>query len=101
MWALNRLCGASVTIDPPRCNHLAAALSPDAGSPQTWLGERTEMKDRRREHSDRVAKPLRVGARVFLAHTQPGFEPVAWSEVAAKIEGAREIGGRVVPGRNG
>ncbi len=37
----------------------------------------------------------------YLAHTQPGLEGVAWSEIAARVPGARERGWRVIPGRNG
>ena len=44
---------------------------------------------------------LRIGADTFIAHTQPGFETVAWSEIAAKVADAREIGQRGVPERNG
>src|SRR5947208_3067369 len=38
---------------------------------------------------------------MLVAHTQPGFEPVAWSEIAAKVDGAREVIRRSVPNRNG
>src|SRR5271154_734340 len=47
------------------------------------------------------APPLRLGANAFVAHTQPGLEVVAWSEIVAKVEGASEIGRRGVPERNG
>jgi tRNA (guanine6-N2)-methyltransferase len=44
---------------------------------------------------------LRAGRGVYLVHTQPGFEPVAWSEISARVEGARRIGTRSVPDRAG
>ncbi len=45
--------------------------------------------------------PLRAGAAVYLAHTQPGFEAVAQSEIAARIPGARAIALRTAPDRAG
>jgi len=69
--------------------------------------------------------PLVFGPRIYLAQTQPGFEGVAWSEIAARCGGtnsdqeatplprvaatpkvrggfaARELGRRSVPGRAG
>jgi tRNA (guanine6-N2)-methyltransferase len=44
---------------------------------------------------------LRLVAGLYAAHTQPGFEPILSSEIAARIEGARESGRRVIPGRAG
>jgi tRNA (guanine6-N2)-methyltransferase len=47
------------------------------------------------------APPLRLRPNLFIAHTQPGLEAVAWSEIAAKVTGAVEIGRRSIPERNG
>jgi tRNA (guanine6-N2)-methyltransferase len=48
-------------------------------------------------------KPFRFGPNIYLAHTQPGFEAIAWSEIAARCAGARvqELARRVVPDRVG
>ena len=45
--------------------------------------------------------PLRFGPRLFIAQTQPGFEPIAWSEIASRVPGAREQAHRQVPDRAG
>ncbi len=45
--------------------------------------------------------PLRAGAGVYIAQTQPGFESIAWSEIAAKIPRATRLGTRTVPARAG
>ncbi len=45
--------------------------------------------------------PLRAGRNVYIVQTQPGFESIAWEEVAARVEGARLIGFRTVPERAG
>ena len=57
--------------------------------------------------------PLRFGPNVYLAHTQPGFEGVAWDEIASSFGqtsgehrfgqrlSARELGRRNVPDRAG
>ncbi len=44
---------------------------------------------------------IRAGPNVFVAHTQPGFEGVAQSELAAVAGGFRALGRRIIPGRNG
>lgn len=44
---------------------------------------------------------LRPVPNTFIAQTQPGFESIAWSEVAARVGAARELGRRQIPGRCG
>jgi 23S rRNA G2445 N2-methylase RlmL len=44
---------------------------------------------------------IRFGRDLYAAQTQPGFEAVVWSEIAARIPDAREVGRRVAPGRAG
>jgi len=44
---------------------------------------------------------LRAGPGVYLAHTQPGLESVAWSEIIARIPNAEKLGTRSVPQRAG
>ena len=48
-------------------------------------------------------KPFKFGAHIYLAQTQPGFEPIAWGEIAARYGrgAAAEIGRRTVPERVG
>jgi tRNA (guanine6-N2)-methyltransferase len=46
-------------------------------------------------------RPIRLGPNLYIAQTQPGLESVLWSEVAARVTGAREAGRRVVPERAG
>ena len=49
------------------------------------------------------SKPFKFGPNVYLAQTQPGFEPIAWNEIAARCdgEGVAELARRVVPDRVG
>ena len=47
------------------------------------------------------APALRFGPRLFIAQTQPGFESIAWSEIASRVPGAREMAHRQVPDRAG
>ena len=44
---------------------------------------------------------LRLGPGLFIAQTQPGFEPIAWSEIASRVPGSREQAHRQVPERAG
>ena len=44
---------------------------------------------------------LRFGPRLFIAQTQPGFESIAWSEIASRVPGAREQAHRQVSDRAG
>ena len=53
----------------------------------------------RAKRSERSA--LRAGRDVYIVQTQPGFETLAWEEIAARVEGAQLIGFRTVPGRAG
>ncbi len=48
-------------------------------------------------------KPFKFGAHIYLAQTQPGFEPIAWNEIAARYDRglAAELGRRLVPERVG
>jgi tRNA (guanine6-N2)-methyltransferase len=62
----------------------------------------------RRSEGTGLGAPLRLGPNLYLAQTQPGFEGVAWEEIAAHIgqrdraaPGAREVGRRNVPDRTG
>jgi tRNA (guanine6-N2)-methyltransferase len=53
-----------------------------------------------RERSERY-RPLHFRPGLYIAQTQPGFEPIAASEIAARIKGAREAARRVVHDRAG
>jgi tRNA (guanine6-N2)-methyltransferase len=48
-------------------------------------------------------KPFKFGPHLYLAQTQPGFEPIAWNEIAARYdrEDTAEVGRRLVPDRVG
>ena len=48
-------------------------------------------------------KPFKFGPHIYLAQTQPGFEPIAWNEIAARYGRAdtAELGRRLVPARVG
>jgi tRNA (guanine6-N2)-methyltransferase len=48
-------------------------------------------------------KPFKFGAHIYLAQTQPGFEPIAANEIAARYDRNRtvELGRRMVPERVG
>jgi tRNA G46 methylase TrmB len=48
-------------------------------------------------------KPFKFSAHIYLAQTQPGFEPIAWNEIAARYGGGKtaELGRRLVPDRVG
>jgi tRNA (guanine6-N2)-methyltransferase len=46
-------------------------------------------------------RPIRPGHNLYVAQTQPGFESVLWSEIAAREPSARELGRRVIPERAG
>jgi len=66
-----------------------------------------------RTQGNDLALPFRFGPNIYLAQTQPGFEGVAWEEIAASFkdaseayragpfEGVRELGRRNVPDRAG
>ena len=48
-------------------------------------------------------KPFKFGPHIYLAQTQPGFEPIAWNEIAARYGrgNTAELGRRLVPDRVG
>ena len=48
-------------------------------------------------------KPFKFGAHLYLAQTQPGFEAIAWNEIAVRCgrDGVAEVGRRLVPDRVG
>jgi len=46
-------------------------------------------------------RPIRLGPNLYVAHTQPGFESIAWSEIAARVPNARWIAARTVGDRAG
>jgi tRNA (guanine6-N2)-methyltransferase len=48
-------------------------------------------------------KPFKFGAHIYLAQTQPGFEPIAANEIGARFDRNRiaELGRRLVPERVG
>jgi tRNA (guanine6-N2)-methyltransferase len=94
-----------------------------SGPPAGWAGGATARDNSakrlsrfinlaRTQGSD-LALPFRFGPNVYLAQTQPGFEGVAWEEIAASFKdasetyragplgGARELGRRNVPDRAG
>ncbi len=45
--------------------------------------------------------PLRAAPGVYIVQTQPGFQSIAWSEIAAEIPRATKLGTRTVPERAG
>jgi tRNA (guanine6-N2)-methyltransferase len=55
----------------------------------------------RMEKPRAMQAPLRFGPGVYLVQTQPGFESIAWNEIAARIPDAKKLGTRSVPERNG
>jgi len=62
---------------------------------------RARPQPRTDARADDSPRPLRFGPRLFIAQTQPGFEPIAWSEIASRAPGARELARRQVPDRAG
>jgi tRNA (guanine6-N2)-methyltransferase len=62
---------------------------------------RTRERAKRPERDAQAPRSIRLFPSTFIAHTQPGLEGVAWSEIAARVPGARESGRRVVPERAG
>ena len=48
-------------------------------------------------------KPFKFGAHLYLAQTQPGFEAIAWNEIAVRCgrDDVAEVGRRLVPDRVG
>jgi tRNA (guanine6-N2)-methyltransferase len=62
---------------------------------------RAKHKPRQDPHAAASPRPLHFVPGLYIAQTQPGLEPVAWSEIAARIRDAREQASRVVPDRTG
>jgi len=62
-----------------------------ANQPQAGAARRTARETPR----------LRLAPNLYIAQTQPGFETVIASEIAARVPGSREIARRVVPERAG
>lgn len=62
---------------------------------------RTKPPAKREREAHQTRPSLRIGPGTYIAHTQPGFEPVAWSEVEHRIKGARQIALRTTPDRAG
>jgi tRNA (guanine6-N2)-methyltransferase len=62
---------------------------------------RTRERARPAEPKGRAPRPIRLFPDTYVAHTQPGLEGVVFSEIAARVPGARESGRRVVPERAG
>src|SRR5262245_24875645 len=62
---------------------------------------RAPHRGARVESSPQAPPPLRFGPRLFIAQTQPGFEPLAWSEIEARVPSARERARRQVGDRAG
>jgi len=57
---------------------------------------------RPRRANPKPPKPFKFGAQIYLAQTQPGFEPIAWNEIAVRYGGGTaELGRRLVPDRVG
>jgi len=87
-------------------------FEPRALNKDPHLAPRANLSRRRGEGTFYEAS-FRLGANLYLAQTQPGFERVAWEEIAANFEnaseargsnrvaGARELGRRTVPNRAG
>ncbi|HYA35100.1 MAG TPA: THUMP domain-containing class I SAM-dependent methyltransferase [Candidatus Binataceae bacterium] len=48
-----------------------------------------------------AAASIRAAADIFIVHTQPGFESIAWNEIETRIPGSRLIATRVTPDRAG
>jgi len=63
--------------------------------------DRHAARDRKPAAERAEPHPIRFGPKLYIAHTQPGFEAIAAEEIAGRIRGAREIARRVVPDRAG
>jgi len=67
--------------------------------------KRPDFRERKPPERRNLARstlaPLRFGPEVYLIQTQPGFESIAWNEIAARIPNAKKLGTRTVPERNG
>jgi tRNA (guanine6-N2)-methyltransferase len=62
---------------------------------------RTRERGKPPEREAPSPRPIRLFPDTYVVHTQPGLEGVAFSEIAARVPGARESGRRVVPERAG
>src|SRR5579862_8533994 len=62
---------------------------------------RARKPPERRDVPRSTQPPLRFGPNVFLVQTQPGFESIAWNEIAIGIPDAKKLGTRTIPNRNG
>jgi tRNA (guanine6-N2)-methyltransferase len=62
---------------------------------------RTRDRVRPDERGAQAPRSIRLGPAMYVAHTQPGLESIAWSEIAQHEPGAREAGRRMVPERAG
>jgi tRNA (guanine6-N2)-methyltransferase len=62
---------------------------------------RTRERPKPTERGAQAPRSIRLFPNTYVAQTQPGLEGVAWSEIAARVPGARESGRRVVPERAG
>jgi tRNA (guanine6-N2)-methyltransferase len=61
----------------------------------------THIANRRSPQPHPGPAPIRLAPDLYAAHTQPGFESILSSEIAARVEGSREAGRRIAPGRAG
>jgi len=65
-------------------------LSRKATSSQLIPTPTNISRDRNSAQGNAPAPPFRLGPNVYLAQTQPGFEGVAWQEIAARVGAALE-----------
>ena len=85
---------------PPRDKGAAPRRARSSQFPKRF--ESRERRPSKREDVSRATpQPLRAGPGVYVVQTQPGFETIAWNEIAARIVNAKKIGTRTVPDRNG
>jgi hypothetical protein len=82
-------------------------------APHKRLTEHSRSINSARARDNDAAPSFRFGPNIYLAQTQPGFESVAWEEIAASFNNAteardlrqplaiRELGRRSVPDRAG
>lgn len=77
-----------------------APRAPVVSKPEGVEGGRSRTARQRQARTPR-RPPLKAGRNVYIVHTQPGFESVAWREIAARIDDVGQIGFRSVPARAG
>jgi len=65
------------------------------------LDRANQAQSRSARETARESRQLRLAPNLYIAQTQPGFEAVTASEIAARVAGSREVARRIVPARAG